>query len=222
MNDLVSLPLNLLPLYLQVEREASFLQAGEINLLKGYAKFARLLLLVKLNEGWREAGQSSFNAYVLTLSEKYGRSPQQLYAYIAVAEKLLPICGEEGLDAMGISKAQEIVKAARRAKKEIPTSLIAEAILDSTTVAQIRALAHQTFELGGERSKGKYVDLGGFYADPEQHKTFTEAVKISMRVLNITPEMPEWQQRMRIILFWAQEICGTYAADVYGELPVQE
>jgi hypothetical protein len=200
-----------------VEREAALLQSGEINLLRGYAKLARLLMMVKLNEAWRDAGHSSLNAYILSLEERYNRKPQTLYAYISAAEKLLPYAGEEGLDRMGITKAMEIVRAANKAKKDISQALVNEAMKDEVTADEVRALAHRFFELNGEMPKGKYVDVGGFYADEEQYKTFVEAVKISMRVLNLPPEMPDHIKRMRIILFWAAEINGTYAADVYGE-----
>lgn len=201
----------------QVEREAALLQSGEINLMRGYAKLARLLVMVKFNEAWREAGQSSLNAYILTLSERYNRKPQTLYAYITAAEKLLPFAGEEGLDKMGITKALEIVRASNKSKKNITQELVTAAMAEAVTVGEVRALAHRFFELNGEMPKGKYVDVGGFYADEEQYKTFVEAVKISMRVLGLPPEMPDHIKRMRIILFWAQEITGTYAADVYGE-----
>lgn len=199
-----------------IEREASSLKVGEVNLNRGYARLAGMLVMFKLNEGWRETKHSSFNSYILGLSEKYGRSPQQLYAYVSAAEKLLPVIGEAGLDRMGISKAQELIRAAKHAKMSIPQGLIEAALDDRNGVAEMRALAHQTFELKGEAPKGKYLDIGGFYADDEQHKTFVEAVKISMRKLNLPTEMPDWKKRQLIILFWAQEICGTYAAEVYA------
>lgn len=211
------LPEGGLTLCQMVEREAALLKSGEINLLKGYAKFARLLVMVKFNESWREAGHSSLNAYILTLSERYGRKPQTIYAYISVAEKLLPLAGEEGLDKMGITKAMEIVRGANKAKKDISRELVMAAMKDEVTVDEVRALVHKFFELNGEMPKGKFIDVGGFYADEEQYKTFVEAVKISMRVLNLPQEMPDHVKRMRIIMFWAQEINGTYAAEVYGE-----
>jgi len=198
------------------DREAASLRLGEINLLKGYAKFARLLVMVKFNESWREAGYNGLNSYILSASEKCGRRPQVLYSYISAAEKLLPLAGEEGMDKMGITKALEIVRAAKKSKKDIDKRLVLEAMKDGVTVDEVRALAHKYFELNGEMPKGKYIDVGGFYADEEQYKTFVEAVKISMRVLELPEDMPDHVKRMRIILFWAQEINGTYAADVYG------
>jgi hypothetical protein len=118
---------------------------------------------------------------------------------------------------MGVTKAMAIVKASSKAKKNIPQALIDAALDEKTDSEQIRALAFQLFELHGEQPKGKYLEIGGFYVDDEQRAIFNEACKISMRILNLPLEMPDWQKRQRIILFWAQEINGTYAADVYGE-----
>src|SRR5579864_1014867 len=154
------------------DREAASLRLGEINLLKGYAKFARLLVMVKFNESWREAGYNGLNSYILSASEKCGRRPQVLYSYISAAEKLLPLAGEEGMDKMGITKALEIVRAAKKSKKDIDKRLVLEAMKDGVTVDEVRALAHKYFELNGEMPKGKYIDVGGFYADEEQYKTF--------------------------------------------------
>jgi hypothetical protein len=210
-------------LSLEIEREASLLTAATRTINRGFAKLARLLVTFKFNEGWRETGHSSLNAYLLTFSERHGFTPQTLYGYINVAEKLLPVCGTDGLDRMGITKAQELVRAARKAKTNIPKQLVESALDEKNGVAEIRALAHATFELKGESpEKRKYLDIGGFYVTEEEYKTFAEACKISMRVLGITPEMPQWQQRFKIIMFWAQEIHGTYAADVYAPEPTED
>lgn len=207
----------------KIESEAAGILQNELNLNHGYARLAGLLVVFKLNEAWRDLGHGSLNAYILTFAERLGRSPQQIYAYIDVAERLLPMIGEERLNLLGISKASELVRASKKSKKNITIELVTEAIAPRVTVAQVRALAHKTFELGGELPKGKYVDIGGFYVDDESHQTFVDAVKVSMRVLNIPKEMPEWQQRQKIIMFWAQEVLGTYAAEVYGTpTPVQE
>lgn len=203
----------------EIEMEVAAVVANEFKVSRGYAKLARLLSLFKLNESWRELGHSSFNSYLLTLKEKYNRSSQQLYAYVAVAEKLLPLVGEEALDKMGVTKATAIVKAASKAKKNIPQELIDLALDETTDVEQIRAFAFKLFELNGEQPKGKYLDIGGFYVDDEQRATFNDAVRISIRVLGLPPEMPDWQKRQLIIMFWAQEINGTYAADAYGPQP---
>jgi hypothetical protein len=202
----------------EIESEVLRVIANEISVSRGYAKLARLLVIFKFNEGWRETGHGSFNAYLLSLKEKYDRSSQALYHYVTVAERLLPSVGEEGLDRMGITKAIEIVKASRRAKKDVPKELIDAALLDSNGTAEIRALAFKVFEFDGQDlPRGKYLDLGGFYVDEEQYETFKEAYRISARKLNLPADMPDWQKKQKTFLFWAQEISGTYAAEVYGE-----
>lgn len=200
-----------------IEREVMNLAEGEVNLNRGYARLAGLLVICKMNECWRDVGHASFNAYLLSLKEKYNRSTQMLYAYVSVAEKLLPAIGEEALDKMGITKAMEIVKAAGRAKKSIPPVLIQAALDSKNDVAKIRALAHVLLELGDNQvPKGRYIDLGGFYADSEQDQTMKDAWRISVRVLGLPPEMSDAEKRRRVWLFWAQEINGTYAAEAFG------
>lgn len=197
----------------QIEQEAASISSSEAKLSSQYAKFASMLVMFKLNEGWRGT-HTSLNSYILDLSRRYGRSTQQLYAYITVAEHLLPSIGEEGMNLLGIGKASELVRASRRTKKPITKELIAEVSKPEVTVAQVRAITHQAFELGGELPKGKFVDIGGFFADEEEHRTFVDAVKVSMKLLNIDKALPEVIQRKKIILFWAQEILGTYQAEV--------
>jgi hypothetical protein len=205
-------------LAIEIEKVVEFVVAGDVSLSRGYARLAHLLMLFKLNEGWRECGYNSFNSYLLTLKEKYNRSSQQLYAYVACAEKLLPYCGEAGLEKMGVSKGMELVKASKRAKKDIPKELIDAALQDSNGVSEIRALAFKVFELEGQDlPRGWYQDFGGAYLDEEEQKTFKEAVQVTKRYLGLEKETPEWLQRKRIILAWAQEFLGAYSADIYGK-----
>ncbi len=202
-----------------IDRELALLKSSENILNRGYARLAGLLVIAKLNESWRDENHPSFGAYVMSVANFLGKSHQQIHAYITAAEKLLPLVGEGGLDKMGISKATELVRASRKSSKPLTPALLEAALDPSKRVDEIRALAHAELELGGVAPKGRYLDIGGFYVDDEQYKTFVEAVKISQRILALPQDMPDWQQRQRIILFWAQEISGTYAADVYGELP---
>lgn len=180
-----------------------------------------MLVMFKLNEGWRGT-HTSLNSYILDLSRRYGRSTQQLYAYIMVAEHLLPSIGEEGMNRLGIGKASELVRAAKRTKKPISKELIEKCSATDVTVSQVRAMSHIAFETNGEPPKGKFVDIGGFFADEEEYKIFVDACKVSMKVLGITKEMPEGLQRKKIILFWAQEALGTYEAEVNAPPPLTE
>lgn len=200
-----------------IDRELLLLRDTEQVANRGYARLAGMLVVAKLNEVWRDVeGCSGFGDYVKRIANYLGKSHQQIHAYITAAEKLLPLVGEGGLDKMGITKATELVRAQNKSGKALPPLLLEYAQDPGKRVDEIRALAHVMLEVGGEKPKGRYLDIGGFYVDDEQYKTFVDAVKISQRVLNLPQDMPDWQQRQRIIMFWAQEIHGTYAAEVFG------
>lgn len=206
-----------------IEREAAAVVEGEFRLSRGYARLASLLAAFKHGQAWRELGFTSFNAYLVQLQDKYGRSSKQLYSYVSTAEKLLAQFGQgtltvEQLDEIGITKAHELAAASKRAGKPITAELISAALDKAVGVTEIRALAHQTYNTTpGEMPKGAWFDFGGAFLTAEERKTFVDGVEITMRVLDVKKETPDWLKRKLIFLAWAQEFAGTYRADVYGE-----
>jgi len=200
-----------------IEEQLRSLAANEVNLERGYARLACLLLTFREAEGWRELNYRSWGDYMKSLQLNFNRDVRTLYAYVAVAEKLLPRVGADAMDKIGIAKGLEMVRAANRAKQHIPNALIEAALDAKTTVDHVRALACKLFNYECGADAGKYIDLGGFYADDEQLKLYKEAVKISEMYLNLPPDMHPVVKKQRIFMFWASEICGTYAAEVYGD-----
>jgi hypothetical protein len=202
--------------------EAGKLMVGAEALNRGFARLAGLMAAFKQTEGWREYAYPSFNHFILFLSEQYRLKPRTLYQHIAIAEKLLPLVGAAGLDKMGVSKALEVTYAARRAQSPVRPELLEAAMDEKNGRSEIRALAHRLYELKpGEQVKGTYVDLGGFYMDDEQYKSFTEGVDLTCTLLQLPKEMPQWLRFQKCILAWIQEFSGTYSSEVYGvaELP---
>ena len=201
----------------EITQEVVSLAEGEFSLNKGYARLAGMLARFKATEAWRDVGYSSFNAYLLSLQEKYGRSSKQLYVYIAAAEQLLPYASETDINRMGITKAEALARAAKKAGKPITAGLLAAALDAKIGVNELKGLAHQAYNLpAGELPKGNWFDFGGAYLTAEERKIFVEAVKIAIRVLDLPKEMPEWLQRKRVLLAFASEFDGTYRRDVYG------
>ena len=208
---------NALAFAAEIEKEVVGLAEGEFSLQRGYARLAGMLVRFKKAEVWRDIGHSSFNSYLLSLQEKYGRSSKQLYVYISAAEQLLPACGEADLDRMGITKAEALARASRKADKPVTAELLAAALDAKIGVNELKGLAHQAYNLpAGELPKGNWFDFGGAYLTAEERKIFVEAVKIAIRVLDLPKEMPEWLQRKRVLLAFASEFDGTYRRDVYG------
>ena len=201
-----------------IEKEVEALAKGEFSLQRGYARLAGMLVRFKAAEVWRDIGHSSFNSYLLSLQEKYGRSSKQLYVYIAAAEQLLPLVGEANLDRMGITKAEALARASKKAGKPITAALLAAALDCKVGVNELKGLAHQEYNLPvGELPKGSWQDFGGAFLDPDEKKEFVEAVRIATSVLCLTKELPDWVKRKKIILAWAREFSGTWSATVYED-----
>lgn len=200
-----------IPLIL-VERELTAIINDEGKLNRGFSRLARMLYTVKMNESWRAGGLASFGSYIKVLEDKFGRKSQQLFQYVSVAEKLLPLVGEESLDRMGITKAIELVRQSRKSSKPIPQQLLDTALDPTKTTRDVRAMSCAVFELNGVPvpEKQHFVDLGGFYVSDEERKTFKDAIELSERQLELPPDYPDGLRRKAVFLSWAQEILGTY------------
>lgn len=197
-----------------IEAEAVAVKLGELNLDRTYARLARLLATFKKIEGWRTLEFASMNRYMLSLVEKTGRSVQQLYSYSAVGEALLPVADEATLEKIGVSKGFELAKAAKKAGRPVTPELIAAALDEKNGINEIRAMAHQVYELPtGDYPKGTWFDLGGFYASAEFRKLYKETFECAVAVLGIPKEMPEWAQKQRVFEVLLQEFYGTHAAE---------
>jgi hypothetical protein len=177
-----------------------------------------MLARFKKAEAWRELGHSSFNSYLLSIQERFGKSAKQLYMYIGAAEHLMSLAGEAGLDRMGITKAEALSRASRKAGKAVTPALLAAALDPKIGVQEIKAMAHTAYNLPeGELPKGNWFDFGGAYLTAEERKVFVEAAKIASRVLDLSKDTPDWLNRKKILLAWAAEFDGTYRAEVYGQ-----
>ena len=202
----------------EVEYEVAALQQGEFRLNQGYARLARLLVVIKQSEAWRELKHPSFNSYLLSLQERYGRSSKQLYVYISAAEQLLSTVSEADLDRMGITKAESLARASRKAGKPVTPELLAAALDIKIGVNELRGLAHQVYNLPlGEHEKGNWFDFGGAFLTVDERRIFVDAVRIASRVLDLPKDMPDWLKRKKIFLAFAAEFDGTYRSEVYGE-----
>lgn len=200
-----------------IDSEISGAVDGERKLDQRWAHVGVLLSQFEKSEGFKLIGFESFPRYLLSLKEKYGRSNGQLWAYKEVAAHLGPTVGEAALDTMGVSKAFEIARAVKKADKPVTPELVAAALDPKTTVKEVRALAHKIFELQTEEApKGTWMDLGGFYAAPEERKLLMETYDMGAVLLELPKNTPEWAKRKAVHLAMAQEFHGTHMTEVYG------
>lgn len=205
----------------QIEAEIAGAVDGERKLDQSWARVGALLSRFESTKGYKVLGFESFPKYLNSLREKYGRSNGQLWAYKEVAHHLSPSISEGDLDKMGVSKAFEIARAMKIAEKPPTPELIAAALDPATTVKEVRALAHRIYDLpANEEPKGTWLDLGGFYASADERKLLMETYELGARLLELSPNVPEWLKRKEVHIAMAREFHGTHMAEVYG--PVQE
>lgn len=201
-------------------RQAIYEQLGaaaenETVLEHSWMKLGALLVKFKAAEYWRTLGYQTFADFMLELRDKYNRGRTQLWSYLTVAEKLLPIIPAATLEEIGITKALEI-KRALASGKTIPPEIIEAARKQTTTIKELRAAlgAALNFSMGGQ--PGTWFDFNGTYLTAEEREEFRQAVKLTITLLEIAPHVPEHIQRKEIFFAWLREFIGTHAAEVYA------
>lgn len=194
-----------------VDRLLEDIRDNELGLAANYARLGAVLFDVRKNryyEGW---GYHSFGSYISDLADRVRKERSQLYAYISVAEKLLPFMPEHQLVAMGISKAEQLKRFVQQSGLR-PSQTLLDAALDEKVT--IKGLREEVFkELRQEPDpKGKYYDFGGFYLLPDEKSEIDFAFQLAKRIDPIIPhDVPEHSQRKEIVLRLCREFIAEYA-----------
>jgi hypothetical protein len=194
--------------------------ANEFVLEQSWTRLGKLLLRAKVVEAWRPAFES-FDLFMGHLRDRYNRGKTQLWSYLTVAERLLPLMDEATLEEIGISKALEIKRGLKKSGGNIvPQEIIDKAKLRETTIKEVRALLAQAFNLAPD-DKGTWFDFDGCFMTPEERKEFVGAVRTTLTFLDIKKDIPEHIQRKEVFLSWMREWIGTHAAEVHGPKQLQ-
>lgn len=182
-----------------------------------WIRLGRMLADFKTREHWRELGYTAFEQFILELRDKYNRGKTQLLMYVGVAEQLLPSISAEDLEQIGISKCAELRRALKKQNGiPLPESIIEAAKNPATKTKELRCLIGSTLNIADDREPGTWFDLQGCYFTPEERKEFVEALHVAKKHLNIAAHVPDHIQRKEIMLAFAREYFGTWAAEVYG------
>ena len=194
---------------------------AENSLEHSYVRLGAMLCAFKAGEYWRDLASMdgviypNFDAFMLELRDHFQKGRTQLWSYLGVAEKLLPLVSAEKLDAMGISKALELQRVVKRGQKLTPEA-VAEAVAPETTIKQLRASLAEMYQIVDDRPTGTWFDFDGAFFTSEEKKEFEDAVRVTVMLLGLKKEIPAHIQRKEIFLAWAREFLGTHSADVYG------
>jgi hypothetical protein len=199
----------------QIYAQLGEASANEVVLERSWMRLGEMLRRCKEGGEWR-AHFPSFEHFMLDLRTRYNRGKTQLWAYLTVAEKLLPTIPAETLEEIGISKAMELKRAMAKSGKPVPQNVLDVARQQKTTIKELRALLGETFNIDNGAERGSWFDFDGCYFTAEERKEFVACILISKAALGLTNDIPEHIQRKEIFLNWAREFVGTHAADVYA------
>lgn len=182
----------------------------ELRLATSYVRLGVLLLKAQNTRSWN--GYPSFAQYLGYIENRIGRARSQIYAYVSVAEHLLPHVSESDLEKMGISRASELARFVKQSGRGVPSHLLAAAL--DTKQFKIDKLHTEVLEELHERGevRGKWHDPlgGGFYATDEEMKEIKLALD-SARNMNPT-DQPEHVQRKEIFLALCREFISSNPA----------
>lgn len=176
----------------------------ELTLAKSHARLGWKLLLVQKEKRWVDWGFDSFGKYIDSVRQYIDRGRASIYACISVAEKLLPSVSEADLDTMGISRAQELARFVKQSGRNVPEHLLTLALDDSKRIEELHVAVLEALNEKCD-PKGNWLDLGGFYALPEEKKEIEQAYNHAKNLLELAADAPEHHIRKEIMLAWARD-----------------
>lgn len=190
----------------------SQLLAGEATLDHGYAKLGHMLIEMQDNKYWTHLGHESFGEYINALHTKFNKGRTQLYHYASTVRGLQSFVTQEQLTEMGIAKASELAKSAKRNGGLPP----AQEIIDQATNSDVTAatLRKMLFEADntGESPKGTWLDQEGFYVESDERLVIQSADEAALRTDPMVPnDAPDWVRRKEARLRQAMEYLSTHS-----------
>lgn len=194
-----------------IDTIASQAQSLETN----YVRLGSLLLTIRNDRLWVEWGHHSFGSYIQSIRGRIGTGRTQIYQTLSVVDRLLPIVGEESLQQIGKSKANELCRMVKNGNRP-SDDLIAKARDPQVTIETIRELAFA--EMHGEPPpQGTHYYLCGFYVTPDERKEIDQAFEVAkLTDPCIANDVPETIQVKEALLRMCREYYGTWYPIVHG------
>ena len=194
----------------EIEGLLDSIQAHQIRLATNYVQLGAAMLKAQDRKLWIDWEFRSWGSFVVYVCKKIGRERSQLYAVVSTTQLLLSSVSENDLNAIGISKAQELARFVKQSGRSVPDSLLELAKNETTTVEQLHAAVLEELHEKGE-SKGKWHEFGGFYCTTDEWKEIEQARRAAMAVDPPIPDTdPDHVIRREVVLKWAREFVSSY------------
>jgi hypothetical protein len=196
----------------QIDSATNTILTATKTLASNYARLGSLLNTVRSKKYWL-LNYKSFGEYIKWIEKKYDIGHSQLYLGISIAQNLTPLLSEEVLCDIGITKASVLSKYAEQSGvREIPEDLMALATDPKKKVDELRGECALKLHNILPEEKGRWHDLGGFYALDDEWREWTQAIEVSKSVDPAIPhDQPEWLQLKQAAIRLAQEFLSTYS-----------
>lgn len=177
-----------------------------------FIRLASALLEMQVNGYWRNLGFASWNGYLGSLKDRVNKNRTQLYGYVQVAAALLPCMTEAKLEDIGITKGLILAKGMRISKLRPSQHLIDYAANPKNTTEEVEAEMNREFKIHQPTDTAKWFEIG-FYATEDQILELKQAAETAKRTDPVTSHtLSESAQWLDVLLKWAEEYEGTYAA----------
>jgi hypothetical protein len=196
----------------QIDSATSTILSATRTLASNYARLGSLLNQVRERKFWLLGNYKSFGEYIKFVEKKYDIGHSQLYLGISIAQNLSPLLSEDTLCEIGITKAGVLSKYAEQSGvSTIPEDLMALATDPKKKVDELRGECALKLHNILPEEKGRWRDVGGFFASDEEWREWTQAIEIAKSVDPAIPhDQPEWLQLKQAALRLAQEFVGTW------------
>jgi hypothetical protein len=152
----------------------------------------------------------TFGKYIVHLTKVVNKERSTLYGYLSVAETLLPVVGQDVLEAVGINKGLALRAGMKVSGRTPSKELMAKAADPAVTAGQLQADINTEFKIHPPEGEGKWRVLE-FYADDEDWAAIQQAIETAKREdPPISNTLPEHAQLREVLLRWAAEFESTY------------
>jgi hypothetical protein len=195
----------------KIEEVTRVIISEKKSLDSNFVRLSQLIDEVRSKKYWLLGNYRTFGDYLLDCEKKFGVGHSQLYVGMKVARNLLPSMTEKELVDIGITKAGVLSKYVEQSgSSTIPDEVMAMAKDSKKSTIELDAAVNQKLN-NVTSSQGKWVNLGGFYAEEEEQKELNEALELAKSIDPVIPnDIPVWRQTKECYLRLSREFISTW------------
>ena len=179
---------------------------GRSALHQTYVEIGLGLSAVKKSGAW-VLRTHSWDSYVKSCEDRFGKARTALYGYVACAERLLPEITKEQLIEIGISKAMPLAMYVKRTGKS-PAELLNKALDTKVDIAEFRAAISEAQHEKPE--KGKWYDFGGAFLTADEKIEMDAALELAETIEPLPEDVSDCMVRKIVMQRLVAEFMSTY------------